>query len=87
MHRTGNYECNLGPEIQSYLCVSPQLSFWQNRSISLVDMYTDQGEPSEKCGDLNFSLEYDYATQTLKLKIIQVSQTIGADAPAGVCLI
>ena len=37
-----------------------------------MDMYLDQGEPSEKCGDLNFGLEYDFATQTLKLKIIQV---------------
>ena len=36
-------------------------------------MYLDQGEPSEKCGELNFGLEYDFATQTLKLKIIQVS--------------
>ena len=50
-----------------------QLAFWQNRSISLVDMYVNQGEPSEKCGELNFGLEYDFATQTLKLKIIQVS--------------
>jgi len=40
-------------------------------------MYADQGDPSEKCGDLNFSLEYDYATQTLKLKIIQVSARTG----------
>jgi hypothetical protein len=39
-------------------------------------MYTDQGDPSEKCGELNFSLEYDYATQTLKLKIIQVIKDI-----------
>ena len=37
-----------------------------------MDMYMDQGEPSEKCGELNFGLEYDFATQTLKLKIIQV---------------
>ena len=32
------------------------------------------GEPSEKCGDLNFALEYDYTTQTLKLRIIQVAR-------------
>ena len=37
-------------------------------------MYLDQGEPSEKCGELNFGLEYDFATQTLKLKIIQVKK-------------
>ena len=36
-------------------------------------MYLDQGDPSEKCGELNFGLEYDFATQTLKLKINQVS--------------
>ena len=41
-----------------------------------MDMYLDQGEPSEKCGDLNFGLEYDFATQTLKLKIIQVCNQI-----------
>ena len=35
-------------------------------------MYINEGEPTEKCGDLNFGLEYDFATQTLKLKIIQV---------------
>ncbi len=49
-----------------------QLAFWASRSMSLVDMYTDQGDPSEKCGELNFSLDYDFATQTLKLKMIQV---------------
>ena len=48
------------------------MAFWHNRSISLMDMYMNDGEPSEKCGDLNFGLEYDFATQTLKLKIIQV---------------
>jgi hypothetical protein len=31
-----------------------------------------QGEPSEKCGELNFGLDYDFSSQTLKLKIIQV---------------
>ena len=41
-------------------------------------MYLDQGEPSEKCGELNFGLEYDFATQTLKLKIIQVRKSLFA---------
>ena len=50
-----------------------QMSFWNSRSLSLADMYIDQGDPSEKQGELNFSLDYDYASQTLKLKIIQVS--------------
>lgn len=40
--------------------------------MSLVDMYTDTGDPTEKCGELNFALDYDFATQTLKLKMIQV---------------
>jgi hypothetical protein len=37
-------------------------------------MYLDQGEPTEKCGELHFGLDYDFATQTLKLKIIQVTK-------------
>ena len=38
-------------------------------------MYKDQqGEPSEKCGDIHFGLNYDFSTQTLKLKIIEVMQ-------------
>ena len=50
-----------------------QLSFLQNRSFTLLSLYSDQaGEPSEKCGDINFNIEYEYPTQTLKLKIIQV---------------
>ena len=40
--------------------------------MSLVDMYIETGDPTEKCGELNFSLDYDFATQTLKLKMIQV---------------
>ena len=38
-------------------------------------MYKDQqGEPSEKCGDIHFGLNYDFSPQTLKLKIIEVMQ-------------
>ena len=52
-----------------------QLNFWQNRSFTLLNLYSDQlGEPSEKCGDINFNIEYEYPTQTLKLKIIQVKE-------------
>jgi hypothetical protein len=36
-----------------------------------------QGEPSEKCGELNFGLDYDFSSQTLKLKIIQVRVDLG----------
>ncbi|XP_071744567.1 synaptotagmin-7 isoform X2 [Lepeophtheirus salmonis] len=56
------------------------LAFFQNRSISLVDMYTDQGEPSEKCGEINFSLDYDFSSQTLKLKITQAKDLAAKDA-------
>jgi len=49
-----------------------KLSSWQSRSLSLVEMYLDQGEPTEKCGEIHFGLDYDFTTQTLKLKIIQV---------------
>ena len=39
----------------------------------MLDLYGDQqGEPSEKYGDINFGIDYDFPTQTLKLKIIQV---------------
>ena len=36
-----------------------------------MDMYGTDGN-DEKCGEINFGLDYDFATQTLKLKIIQV---------------
>ena len=50
-----------------------RLSFWQSRSISLIEMYTDQQDESiERCRDINFSLEYDFSSETLKLRIIQV---------------
>ena len=58
----------------SYALTLLQFSFWNNRSMSLVDMYIETGDPSEKCGELNFSLDYDFATQTLKLKMIQVTR-------------
>lgn len=52
-----------------------QMAFLQNRSISLVDMYIDNSEPSENVGQIHFSLEYDFQATTLILKIIQVSLT------------
>lgn len=45
----------------------------QNRSVSMVDMYIDNSEPSENVGQVHFSLEYDFQNTTLILKIIQVS--------------
>lgn len=50
-----------------------QMAFLQNRSISLVDMYIDNSEPSENVGQIHFSLEYDFQNTTLILRIIQVS--------------
>jgi hypothetical protein len=48
-------------------------SFWQSRSFTLMDLYADpQGETGEKCGDINFGIDYDFPTQTFKLKLIQV---------------
>jgi len=55
----------------------PSMAFWQNRSISLVDMYIDNSEPTENVGHIHFSLEYDFENTTLILKIIQ-----GKELPA-----
>jgi hypothetical protein len=50
-----------------------QMAFLQNRSISLVDMYIDNTEPSENVGQIHFSLEYDFQNTTLILRILTVS--------------
>ncbi|XP_060534338.1 synaptotagmin-7 isoform X2 [Cylas formicarius] len=55
----------------------PSMAFLQSRSISLVDMYIDNSEPSENVGQIHFSLEYDFQNTTLILRIIQ-----GKDLPA-----
>ncbi|KAG5669631.1 hypothetical protein PVAND_017516 [Polypedilum vanderplanki] len=49
----------------------------QNRSVSMVDMYIDNSEPSENVGQIHFSLEYDFQNTTLILKVIQ-----GKELPA-----
>ncbi|XP_046979676.1 synaptotagmin-7-like [Schistocerca americana] len=48
----------------------PSMAFLQNRSISLVDMYIDNSEPSENVGQIHFSLEYDFQNTTLILRIL-----------------
>lgn len=53
-----------------------QMAFWQNRSISLVDMYIDNSEPTENVGQIHFSLEYDFTNSTLILKIMQVRTSL-----------
>ncbi|XP_048487865.1 synaptotagmin-7 isoform X2 [Plutella xylostella] len=55
----------------------PHPSVEENRSISLVDMYIDNSEPSENVGQIHFSLEYDFQNTTLILRIIQ-----GKELPA-----
>lgn len=50
-----------------------QMAFLQNRSISLVDMYIDNAEPTENVGQIHFSLEYDFQNTTLILRILTVS--------------
>ncbi|XP_016836474.1 synaptotagmin-7 isoform X3 [Nasonia vitripennis] len=57
--------------------VSSEKAFLQSRSISLVDMYIDNAEPTENVGQIHFSLEYDFQSTTLILRIIQ-----GKDLPA-----
>lgn len=46
----------------------------QNRSVSMVDMYIDNSEPSENVGQIHFSIEYDFQNTNLILKIMQVSE-------------
>jgi synaptotagmin-7 len=48
------------------------MAFSQNRSVSMVDMYIDNSDPSENVGQIHFSLEYDFQNTTLILKVIQV---------------
>ncbi|XP_023245877.1 synaptotagmin-7 isoform X1 [Copidosoma floridanum] len=55
----------------------PSKAFLQSRSVSLVDMYIDNAEPTENVGQIHFSLEYDFQSTTLILRIIQ-----GKDLPA-----
>lgn len=50
------------------------MAFLQSRSVSLVDMYIDNSEPSENVGHIHFSLEYDFQNSTLVLRIIMVSE-------------
>ena len=50
-------------------------SYKQALSFQYYTPFSD-GEPSEKCGEINFSLDYDFQTQTLKLKIIQVKEIL-----------
>lgn len=50
-----------------------QMAFFQNRSLSLVDMYIDTSEPTENVGEIQFSLEYNFNKMTLIIRIMQVS--------------
>ena len=57
---------------------SVQMAFFQNRSLSLVDMYIDTSEPTENVGEIQFSLEYNFTKMTLIIRIMQVSNEIYA---------
>lgn len=59
-----------------FFCASFQMAFLQSRSISLVDMYIDNSEPSENVGQIHFSLEYDFQNTTLILRILTVSTIV-----------
>jgi hypothetical protein len=63
-----------------------QMAFLQNRSISLVDMYIDNTEPSENVGQIHFSLEYDFQNTTLILRILTVSGSKMAHVATVLCL-
>ncbi|XP_074115622.1 synaptotagmin 7 isoform X2 [Cotesia typhae] len=67
----------IGQVKQSQNTKDTSKAFMQSRSVSLVDMYIDNTEPSENVGQIHFSLEYDYQNTTLVLRIIQ-----GKDLPA-----
>ncbi|CAL7946737.1 unnamed protein product [Xylocopa violacea] len=64
-------------QLQNVKGEHPSKAFLQSRSMSLVDMYIDNSEPSENVGQIHFSLEYDFQNTTLILRIIQ-----GKDLPA-----
>ncbi|CAB0030239.1 unnamed protein product [Trichogramma brassicae] len=64
-------------QLQNVKGEHPSKAFMQSRSISLVDMYIDNAEPTENVGQIHFSLEYDFQNTTLILRIIQ-----GKELPA-----
>ncbi|KAL1139762.1 hypothetical protein AAG570_006739 [Ranatra chinensis] len=76
---SGPVVLNVEQELQVELRYDPRMAFLQNRSISLVDMYIDNSEPSENVGQIHFSLEYDFQNTTLILRIL----TIGAKLEEG----
>ncbi|GAB6023052.1 Synaptotagmin-7 [Chamberlinius hualienensis] len=45
--------------------------YFSTRSLSQIDMFIDQSESNDNCGQLQFSLEYDFQASTLIIKIIQ----------------
>ncbi|XP_074000225.1 synaptotagmin 7 isoform X4 [Rhodnius prolixus] len=55
------------------------MAFLQSRSISLVDMYIDNSEPSENVGQIHFSLEYDFQNTTLILRILTAKELPAKD--------
>lgn len=72
--------------IEIFVFLLLQMAFLQSRSVSLVDMYIDNTEPSENVGQIQFSLEYDFQNSTLMLRIIQVSYYRDCKFHARLCL-
>ncbi|XP_069159115.1 synaptotagmin-7 isoform X3 [Procambarus clarkii] len=56
-----------------------QMAFFQNRSLSLVDMYIDTSEPTENVGQIQFSMEYNFNEMTLILRIMQAKELPAKD--------
>ncbi|XP_071512829.1 synaptotagmin-7 isoform X1 [Panulirus ornatus] len=57
----------------------PSMAFFQNRSLSLVDMYIDTSEPTENVGQIQFSMEYNFNEMTLILRIMQAKELPAKD--------
>ncbi|XP_063878744.1 synaptotagmin-7-like isoform X2 [Scylla paramamosain] len=56
-----------------------KMAFFQNRSLSLVDMYIDTSEPTENVGQIQFSMEYNFNEMTLILRIMQAKELPAKD--------
>ncbi|KAJ8688005.1 hypothetical protein QAD02_023800, partial [Eretmocerus hayati] len=66
-------------QLQNVKGEHPSKAFMQSRSVSMVDMYIDNNEPTENVGQIHFSLEYDFQSTTLILRIIQAKELPAKD--------
>ncbi|CAL4061102.1 unnamed protein product, partial [Meganyctiphanes norvegica] len=70
---------NLGNVKAQDQAAHPSMAFFQNRSLSLVDMYIDTSEPTENVGQIQFSMEYNFNEMTLILRIMQAKELPAKD--------